>query len=129
MDKRFFSYLNLLIAWSFLILLLTLIPFGDLDRIKPIEFSLMDKAAHICLFGVHSFLLAGYLKKSSESPALKNRFILTTIGLPFLFGLFIECLQYFIPERSFEFFDLIANFIGILTGVVSFYIKLNFFTN
>jgi VanZ family protein len=129
LDKRFFSYLNLLIAWSFLILLLTLIPFGELDRIKPFEFNLMDKTAHICLFGIHSFLLAGFLKKNRVVARLNRRVITTAISLSFLFGLFIECLQFFIPERSFEIFDIIANFIGILMGVVVFYIKLNFFAN
>jgi glycopeptide antibiotics resistance protein len=129
LDRQIFSYLNLLIIWSILILLLTLIPFGDLDRLKPVEFKLMDKMVHLCIFGIHSFLLAGYLKKVQGIAGLKNFFFPTVITVSFLFSFFIEGMQYFIPERSFEFFDLIANLIGIMVGMLAFYIKFNFFTN
>jgi glycopeptide antibiotics resistance protein len=74
-------------------------------------------------------LLAGYLKKVQGIAGLKNFFFPTVITVSFLFRFFIEGMQYFIPERSFEIFDLIANLIGIMVGMLAFYIKFNFFTN
>lgn len=34
------------------------------------------------------------------------------------FGIFIEIIQYFIPYRSFELFDIIADGVGLILGVL-----------
>ncbi|MBR9999833.1 MAG: VanZ family protein [Cyclobacteriaceae bacterium] len=129
MVKSLFTYLNLFAFWSFLMLLFMLVPFNDLKPVPRFDFELMDKMVHIFIFGTHSFLMAGYLKKEQKITDLTTGFFPAIIILSFLYGFLIEILQYFIPERSFEIFDLIANFIGILLGTLIFYLKFNFFTN
>jgi VanZ family protein len=34
------------------------------------------------------------------------------------FGLLIEVIQYFIPNREFSFYDLVANLVGIAFGYI-----------
>ena len=46
-----------------------------------------------------------------------NRIILIlSIILLLLFGLIIEIQQIYLPYRTFEIMDLIANFLGVLSG-------------
>lgn len=110
-------------------LVLTLFPFDNLHIGPEIDITFFDKIVHMCLFGTHAFLLAGYLTKRNSIPPDNYRYLAGAILLSFLFGLFIEITQYFIPERSFELLDLVANFFGILLGILIFYVKFNFFTH
>jgi VanZ family protein len=38
-----------------------------------------------------------------------------------LFGFFIEFVQYFLPYRSSEFYDIVADFLGIVLGFIMFH--------
>jgi glycopeptide antibiotics resistance protein len=110
-------------------LILTLVPFGTLDVSPEIKVPYFDKMVHMCLFGIHVYLMAGYLKDRYAIYHDSFWFVSRAIALSFLFGLLIEIMQYFLPERSFEILDLMANFFGIMVGILIFYVKFNFFTN
>ncbi|WP_249932502.1 VanZ family protein [Campylobacter mucosalis] len=45
--------------------------------------------------------------------------ILTKISLLLVFGIQIEILQSFLPSREFSLIDIIADFIGILGGILA----------
>ena len=49
-----------------------------------------------------------------------NQFIILSIYLIFL-SIVLEVLQYFIPNRSFEFSDLFGNLLGVLIILILFY--------
>ena len=48
---------------------------------------------------------------------------LKVVALIFLFGVFIELIHYYHPHRLFEFFDLLANLIGVTIAFLIFRIK------
>ena len=48
---------------------------------------------------------------------------LKVVALIFLFGAFIELIHYFHPHRLFEFFDLLANLIGVTIAFLVFRVK------
>lgn len=47
-----------------------------------------------------------------------NLSILNSIFLGLLFAVFLESIQWFLPYRSFNVNDLIANSVGVLAGVL-----------
>ena len=49
-----------------------------------------------------------------------NQFIILSIYLIFL-SIVLEVLQYFIPNRSFEFSDLFGNLAGVIIAIIIFY--------
>ena len=48
---------------------------------------------------------------------------LKVVALIFLFGAFIELIHYYHPYRLFEFFDLLANLIGVTIAFLIFRVK------
>ncbi len=50
----------------------------------------------------------------------KNQFNILSIYLIFL-SIVLEVLQYFVPNRSFEFSDLFGNLAGVIIAIILFY--------
>lgn len=85
-------------------------------EIKPLQNN-WDKANHFIAF----FTL--YLTLSFGYPNLK---IFKKSILLVLFGLQIEIVQYFIPNRQFSLLDMLADCIGIVIGIIIFIVAKNF---
>jgi len=67
----------------------------------------LDKFIHFFVFFVLSWIVDSAIKE----PLYKNR---TLIACLFLYSIGIEIMQFFIPYRHAEFYDVIANLIGML---------------
>ena len=77
-------------------------------EIKPIQNS-WDKANHfIAFFTLYVTLSLGYPKLE----VVKKVLILLT------FGMQIECVQYFLPNREFSLLDVVADGVGIFMGMI-----------
>lgn len=104
------------IAWFFIVGVLTLMPGSDIPKVGWLDrIPNFDKVVHACLFGGLIFLFCMPYFKSSLSYSQKvNRFIgisLAAIG----WGIAIELIQkYFVPGRSFDLSDWLADSIGVL---------------
>jgi VanZ family protein len=52
--------------------------------------------------------------------------------ITFLYGILLEVIQNFLPNRNFDVNDIIANFLGIVIGLITYYLfvstKNNFYT-
>lgn len=87
-----------------------------------------DKLAHALVFAVQSFLLiVGFTRQYAYPYARDNRVklaLILTIG----YGGLIEIVQGFIPGRSFEVMDIVADSVGALAGWIVFLLayKVNF---
>ena len=53
-----------------------------------------------------------------------NQFNILSIYLIFL-SIVLEVLQYFVPNRSFEFSDLFGNLVGVIIAIILFYFLQN----
>jgi VanZ family protein len=89
----------LFVFYSFFIFVLSVIPRG-------VEVGNSDKFSHFLAF----FVFAVLLKVSYRTSFLK------TIILSLLFGAFIEFVQFFLPYRSCELLDLVADGVGSVLG-------------
>lgn len=79
----------------------------------------LDKGLHLVEFALLGFLLSiGYFLSLRSSFRIKAAF---TLASGILLGCLDELHQYFIPSRSFEVLDMVADSIGILIGLFAFY--------
>ena len=107
--KRFF--LALLVVWVGLTFLLTSLP-------NP-RFSMgiryLDKAAHLGVYGVMGLLCALWRR---ESGVAAGRAVLESVLFAAITGAVDEAHQHWIPGRSMEFLDWMADTLGGGTGAV-----------
>jgi VanZ family protein len=84
-----------------------------------IDILFLDKVIHLVEFAFLGLLLSlGYFMSLKSSLGVKAGL---TIGSGILLGALDEFHQYFIPRRSVQFSDLMADAIGILIGLLLYY--------
>jgi len=109
---NFYRYLVLSIAWVFFTFYLLII--YSHKESSTISFPFLDKVVHFILFFIQSILITNTIYEYSDR---NNRIILiASIIFLLLFGLIIEIQQIYLPYRTFEIMDFIANFLGVLSG-------------
>ena len=105
--------------WALVILILTLTPGKFMPKVEYWSIMSLDKYVHMSIFFVQVLLvLRG--AKALKILTTRNYFIYAFIGT--LYGVLIECIQQFIPLRSFEVNDMLANMAGALIAAAVFYI-------
>ena len=105
----------LFISSLFTVFLLSIVNASDIPTFYNLSFD-ADKVVH----GIIYFYLAylGFLcqfRLSNMSIAI----------LVFIYGLFIEIIHFFHPYRFFEYFDLLANLIGVTIALLLIRLKNN----
>jgi len=93
---------KLFIGNFIVILVLSLTP-GNGSMLDP-----LDKLAHFLMYFSFTFSIAGWvrLRKKMTSP----------IFVAIVLGIMIEFIQEYIPGRGFEYWDIIANSAGAISG-------------
>jgi len=104
-------YLTLLILWVAFTFLLTSIPNPQFE--VPLPYS--DKIAHFGFYGVMGFLCALWRRESGSS--IRGAALAALVFVAFV-GAVDEIHQYWIPGRSMDFFDWIADAAGGGTGAL-----------
>jgi VanZ family protein len=102
----------LAIVWTLLIFILCLIPGSSLPEV---DIPLVDKWAHVILFGVFSFLwLCGY-------PSRNIRFLIVIFLITLFLGWLVEYIQgHWVANRSQDNMDTLADAIGGVVGILIF---------
>lgn len=104
------------IVWSVIILVLTLSPRVYVPQELSWDLFRVDLLAHAFLFAVLVWLLIISFTKQQADRALQSNAAYLAIAMAMAFGVLIEVLQGFIPERSFEYLDMAANTMGAFLG-------------
>ena len=82
----------------------------------------VDKIVHILLFVMLSYTLLLYFKKSNKKYLKNKRVQIIAIILCIVYGIFLELYQkLFVPSRSFDIADILADAIGAIFGLLFFY--------
>ena len=97
----------------FIVFILSVINAGSIPTFKNFSFD-ADKIVHAIVFFILTYL--GFLSRFNISK-------LTLSLLIFFFGLFIEIIHFFVPYRLFEYFDLLANLIGVTIAQLVYKLK------
>lgn len=96
------------------------IMFMPANGMENITATYLDKAIHISVFSMLSYLaITGSVKRYRFS-IKKMRSARYGASYAILFGLFTEFGQYFLGYRSFDVLDILANIAGALIGMVYF---------
>ncbi|MBW6452111.1 MAG: VanZ family protein [DPANN group archaeon] len=112
-NKYFSKSFTYSIVWSFLIIIGSLMPGSVLDAYPVI--SPLSNPIHLFEFMVLSVLLLFAAKKYS----LSNYFLIFTFLI--VFGTSLEFLQGFVPGRFPSIYDVFADGLGSIIGLVFFY--------
>jgi len=104
-------------AWLLIITILLCIPGTKLPKINWNDKLLFDKWIHVLLFLILVLVWCwAYSHKKGQRLNAKKIFISITI-LAILYGVAMEIVQhFFIPFRSFDLADMIADGLGSITG-------------
>ena len=98
------------LAWAALIFAGTSIPGRDL----PSAFPHADKLVHLGLYGVLGFLV-GRALRAGRTPAART--LVTALGAMALFAAADEWHQQFVPGRSTDAVDWLADLVGATAGL------------
>ena len=107
------------IVWTLLILMLCLMPGDNLPSTSFLSFKGVDKLLHFTLYFVLLIFVGKGLVNYFDSSYSNNRIIVIAFLYCLFLGVGIEFLQsIFVPGRSGDFFDVLANATGASVGVV-----------
>lgn len=119
MIRRMLSYKFFPLAWTLFTIILLCLPGSMVPGTGIFGFKHLDKIVHIILFGLNVLFWGWHYVESNRPPArLRKIFflaVLFTIGL----GIALEFVQmYFIPNRSFDGWDIVADIAGsVIAGL------------
>lgn len=103
------------IFWAAFILLLTSIPGSDIPHVGFLSFRASDKLVHGTMYGIFAWQATRSLLRAGR-PMIRT-VLLVMLGIA-LFGALDEWHQQFIPGRSMELFDWMADLTGATIGTV-----------
>lgn len=102
--------------WAIIILIISLVPASKIPAISLLNVEFADKIIH---FGMY-FFFAGLISLGfylQNDVGLKKNYFISFI-IPFFFASLTEIIQLlYIRGRSGDFYDMLANLSGILTGI------------
>jgi len=105
------------VSWAIVLAVLMLLPQDSFPESKLLSY---DKAAHLGVFAILSFLVLWGKRKKEGNVPLKNKYRFISLTICVVYGLVLESLQSVVPGRMTDIYDLLANTIGAIVGVVVF---------
>jgi len=104
------------IGWGFFILILSLIPPGQSQKIPLFKIPHLDKLIHFVFYFIFCWLLINGMRAKLQR--INATVFTSSLLIAIAYGFFIEILQYFTSWRSFEWWDVLANSTGALTAII-----------
>ena len=111
-NKKLLVYTPLVVYWLILFVATTL-PAASMP-----SFGVVDKVNHLSAYFILAILLFLTLLFQQKIPLTKNRVAAYALIICSLYGMLDEVHQIFIPGRSAEFLDFLADACGALLGVL-----------
>ncbi len=107
------------IAWFLLSLVLLCLPGSSIPKYPWLVGIYADKWVHIAMFAILYYLWSYPFAKSSLTEKRKKTWFLLILASSISYGIMMEFVQkYWIPNRSFEIWDILADGLGSLLGYI-----------
>jgi uncharacterized membrane protein YhaH (DUF805 family) len=122
--KRLCTWKLLPVSWTLLTIILLCLPGSTIPSQGFFATPGIDKVVHVALFGGIVFFWAFnlYFRRLEELKWRKTIFLLTFFSIAL--GIVLEFLQlYYIPNRSFDGYDIIADSAGALAAGIYHLLK------
>ena len=124
MDKKIFlKYHFPVILMCLVIFVLSSIPGNYYPKV---DFKFSDKIVHIILYSALSSAFYISIRKQNKVGLFSEHAFIFSIVLSALYGISDEFHQYFVPNRSCDVYDMIANTIGATIAITIIYLYLKF---
>ena len=115
---------NLLLLYIGIVVFIHVIPVSE--SVAPDQFNMVairpDQFIHLILFVPFCILVRSAFDINVYSHKILSLFILFAL---LAFSFIMEYMQIFIPYRSFELGDLVANLMGVLLGAAALCVKMD----
>jgi len=111
-DKGVFTWMPTLI-WGTLILFFSVLPYSIMPALT---ISWFDKIVHFFEYFILGILVVRAYYRISDRISYRNLSFVLILGSGY--GILIELIQRYIPGRSASLTDVVANFAGLLIGIV-----------
>lgn len=109
-------------ALGLMLLIFILSSFSSLPHL-PLKFELKDKVIHAIVYGLLGFLLNRAFSNQNRFPVWKKYSTWLAILVAILYGISDEIHQYFVPGRSMDIYDVLADAVGAFLGAMSFHFR------
>jgi len=107
------------IIWFLLVLLLICLPQADIPEVDDwFHRVYFDKWVHAGMFGILAFLFMWPFQKSNLPDFRKKQTYLIIAILTSCWGFATECIQLYIPGRSYDLLDWMADSFGIVLVLI-----------
>ncbi|MBS9522958.1 VanZ family protein [Litoribacter ruber] len=80
-----------------------------------------DKLVHLGLFMVLAFLWSRVFNDRTDKRIKKSKYIPNFLVVIVVFAILVEYIQRLVPGRSFDYWDILFNILGVTIGAVLFY--------
>jgi VanZ family protein len=114
--RKIFTSLWPAILWSALIFVLMILPGNSIPDEGIFSIPHLDKIVHVIIFAGFVWLWVLYFRNNQkENKGTVFKIVLVAIA----YGVLMEYVQkYFIPNRSFDVFDIVADTIGAIVSAL-----------
>ena len=110
--------LFLALSWLIFLSIAMLTPGKSLPEVDLFDFQ--DKFIHLICFFIQSYLWCGVKINKSENHLKNKRLWVNFLLYGIVIGIVLETTQQLIPNRSFEWMDLIVNIMGGILGFLGY---------
>lgn len=105
------------LSWTVITVILLCLPGSMVTGAGLFGIPNLDKIVHIILFGANVLFWGLYFKENSRTGSRLKPIILMLVFLAILLGIIMEFVQlHFIPNRSFDGGDIVADAIGAIAA-------------
>ena len=123
--KKFFESVLPPLSWTVMILVLLCLPGSTLSGIHAPHIPHLDKYVHFLLFMGLGGLWNTYLICKKNSPENLKKGLSLVFLLAVAYGGLLEIVQYcFVPDRSFDVLDIVADAAGAAVAWTIFHFKI-----
>jgi VanZ family protein len=112
--RKGFWYFLPAVLWAILIYFLSTTSSDNLPKFNLLS---IDKIGHLLFYAVLTFWLLWAVRKNAVYNIVSALLAASVAGL---YGVALEWVQAFLPHRSFDYADMLANFAGCFLGLLSF---------
>ena len=105
------------VFWTLLIQVLLCLPGAAIPQASWLDAIHIDKIVHVILFGGLVFTWAMFLNRNYVYSGRLTKFLLILFLISTANGILLEFVQkYYIPNRSFDLYDIVADTCGAAAG-------------
>lgn len=119
MFRRIFSYKIFPFSFTLFTILMLCLPGSMVPGTGIFALKNLDKIVHVFLFGMNVLLWGWHFSATVSDPKRLKIILIMDVAVIVTLGIVLEYVQlYFIPNRSFDVYDILADTVGaVLAGI------------